>query len=164
MLLLLSGYVLLPERWLQDSRKKRKPPGFSQPSVFLMNLLSSSSLRYISSQLEKMKSKLKKIKMDLYCRPGTFMSSCLMNSLSTKIKSIQQCLDLCPSIQHTQPVLGQIQLCDVCLEEGSVAVVTVALPVLLHKAFHEIHSSNVLGFGQQVAGVTATETHRNTCC
>lgn len=101
--------------------------------------------------------------MHLYCRPGTFMSSCLMNSLPTKIKSIQQCLDLCPSIQHT-PVLGQIQFCDVCLEEGSVAVVTIALPVLLHKVFHEIHSSNVFGFGQQVAGVTATETHRNTCC
>lgn len=57
------------------------------------------------------------------------------------------------------PVLGQIQLCDVRLDEGSVAVVTVILPVLLHKVFHEIHSSNMFGFGQQVASVAATEMH-----
>lgn len=60
--------------------------------------------------------------------------------------------------QHT-PALGQVQLCDVRLDEGSVAVVTVVLPVFLHKVFHEINSGDVFGFGQQVAGVAATETH-----
>lgn len=65
--------------------------------------------------------------------------------------------------EHT-PVLGQVQLRDVRLDEGSVAVVTVVLPVLLHKVFHEIHSSNVFGFGQQVASVAAAETHGNTYC
>lgn len=50
----------LPERWLQDSLKKRKPPGRSQPSIFSTKDLSSSSLRYISSQLEKMKSMLRR--------------------------------------------------------------------------------------------------------
>lgn len=50
----------LPERWLQDSLKKRKPPGLSQLSILSTTDLSSSSLRYISSQLEKMKSKLQR--------------------------------------------------------------------------------------------------------
>lgn len=55
-----SSVDSLPERWLQDSLKKRNPPGRSQPSIFSMKDLSSSSLRYIRSQLEKMKSMLRK--------------------------------------------------------------------------------------------------------
>lgn len=50
----------VPDRWLQDSLKKRKPPGRSQPSIFSMRTFSSLSLRYISSQLEKMKSILRR--------------------------------------------------------------------------------------------------------
>lgn len=56
------------------------------------------------------------------------------------------------------PVLRKIQLCDVCLEERGVAVVTVVLFVLHHKVFHEIHGSHVFGFGQQVAGEATAQT------
>lgn len=49
----------LPERWLQDSLKKRNPPGRNQLKDFFMKVLISSSLMYISSQLEKMKSMLR---------------------------------------------------------------------------------------------------------
>lgn len=65
-------------------------------------------------------------------------------------------------ISEATPVLGQVQLCDVRLDEGSVAVVTVVLPVLLHKVLHEVHSSNVFGFGQQAARVATEQTHGNT--
>ena len=60
--------------------------------------------------------------------------------------------------QHT-PVLREIQLCDVSLDEGSVAVVTVLLPVFLHKTLHEVHSRHVFRLSQQVFGETTGETH-----
>lgn len=60
--------------------------------------------------------------------------------------------------QHT-PVLREIQLCDVSLDEGSVAVVTVLLPVLLHKTLHEVHGRHVFRLSQQVFGETTGETH-----
>lgn len=57
------------------------------------------------------------------------------------------------------PVFGDLQLCDVSLNECHVAVVTIVLSVFLHKALHKIHSRHVFGFGQQVAGVATAETH-----
>lgn len=57
------------------------------------------------------------------------------------------------------PVFGDLQLCDVSLNECHVAVVTIVLSIFLHKALHEIHSHHVLGFGHQVAGVATAETH-----
>lgn len=63
------------------------------------------------------------------------------------------------------PVLGDVQLCDISLDEGSVAMVTIVLPVPLHKAVHEVDSSHMASPGQQVAGVTTVETFvsKSTC-
>ncbi len=40
-------------------------------------------------------------------------------------------------------------------------MVTVELPVLLHKAFHEVHGGHMTGLGQQVAGETTVETRQD---
>lgn len=62
-------------------------------------------------------------------------------------------------IKFDPPVFGDLQLCDVSLNECHVAVVTIVLFVFLHKALHEIHSRHVLGVGQQVVGVATAEIH-----
>lgn len=59
--------------------------------------------------------------------------------------------------EHT-PVWGDIQLCDISLDEGSVAMVTIFLSVPLHKALHEVHGCHMGSLGQQVAGVTTANT------
>lgn len=38
-------------------------------------------------------------------------------------------------------------------------MVTIVLSVLLHKAFHEVHSRHMGSLGQQVAGESTVETH-----
>lgn len=80
---------------------------------------------------------------DRVCTGGTVGS----NSLSHSSQTI-----------FDPPVFGDLQLCDVGLNECHVAVVTIVLSVFLHKALHEIHSRHVFGFGQQVAGVATAET------
>lgn len=106
----------------------------------------------------------------MYCKSGNLNVVVLNHLIVDQTKIHPAVLGLVPihsklgQISEHTPVLGQIQLRDVRLDEGSVAVVTVVLPVLLHKVFHEIHSSNVFGFGQQVASVAAAETHGNTYC
>lgn len=62
--------------------------------------------------------------------------------------------------KHT-PVWGDIQPCDISLDEGDVAVMTIVLPVFLHKAFHEVHSGHMVGLSQQVAGVSAADTQQH---
>ena len=51
-----------PDWWKQDSLKNKCPPGFSQANIFSTIVLSSPSLRYINSQLEKIRSKLRERK------------------------------------------------------------------------------------------------------
>lgn len=56
-------------------------------------------------------------------------------------------------------MLGDVQLCDVSLDEADVAMVTIVLPVLVHKALHEVHRGHMGCLGQQVAGEAAVEEH-----
>lgn len=58
-------------------------------------------------------------------------------------------------------MLGDVQLCDIGLDEADVAMVTIVLPVLLHKALHEVHGGHMGRLGQQVTGVAAVEAHRS---
>lgn len=102
-------------------------------------------------------------------RPSGIIDILLNELIAVKLKIYPTALafvsiNFKPGLYLNTPVFGQIQLCDICLDEGRIAVVTVVLPVFLHKVFHEIHSSYVLGFGQQLGGETTTQTHRNTCC
>ena len=57
--------------------------------------------------------------------------------------------------------MGQIQLCDISLDEGGIVMVTIVLSVLLHKAFHEVHSRHMGSLTQQVGGVAAGKAHQD---
>lgn len=95
-----------------------------------------------------------------------FVRRCVMNRMDDKCAGVTVHTD---SLSHSNqiifdlPVFGDLQLCDVSLNECHVAVVTIVRPVFLHKALHEIHSCHVFGFGQQVAGVATAQTHVDEC-
>ena len=82
---------------------------------------------------------------------GAFSSFAFSNS-----KVVDQSTLKSNTYLHT-PVFGDIQFCDVSLDEGSVAMVTIVQPVPLHEAFHEVYGRHMAGLGQQVAGETTGE-------
>lgn len=138
-----TAHRSIPDRWLQDSLIKRNPPGRSQPNIFSDRHLSSSSLTYIRSQLEKIQSML----------AGQEINAINWINSLTMILNINK--------KNYAPVLGNFQLGDICLEESDIVMMTIVPSILFHKSFHKIHCSNMLCPGQQMLRETAEHKHNS---